>query len=112
MRFLYRGESVPDAAVQQYVETPKDHRLAGQRMIYDHSGRLWIATQRDRDQFSYFDIFEDTVYAGSVQVRDRMLGFDILDSTLVVLVERPVARNDSDATPDRAVDWYNIPWHR
>ena len=109
MRVFYRDGSVPDVEVQRYAETPKQYTLAGQRMIYDSGDRLWIATQRDRDRFSYLDIFEDTVYTGSVQVRDRMLAFDIVNSTLVVLVERPVSHDDVDGVPDRAVDWYDIP---
>lgn len=109
MRGLYRDNVVPEAVVREYAETPRRNLLPGQRMVYDGNGRLWTATLRDRDQSSYFDVFEETAYSGSIRVRDRMLGFDIVDSTLVVLVERPVGRNDSDGVPDRAVDWYDVP---
>lgn len=35
-----------------------------------------------------------------------MLGFDLVGSTLVVLVERQLGPEDADGVPDRAVDWY------
>jgi len=44
-------------------------------------------------------------YVGSVQIRDRILGYDLFGSTLAVLVER---EPDIDGIAWRAVDWYDI----
>ncbi len=107
-RFLFNGDTVPPAAVREFAATPKRDRITGRSMVYDVSERLWVATQRDRDRFSYFDLYVDTAFVGSVQVRDRLLGFDILNSTLVALVERPLDEHDADGVPNRGVDWYDF----
>lgn len=107
-RFLYRDGVVPDAAVQAFAEAPKTDRIPGRPMVYDESGRLWVGTRRDRDRFSYFDVYLDTVFAGTVQVRDRVMGFDILNGTLVTLVERALDEHDGDGIPDRGIDWYDL----
>ena len=57
------------------------------------------------ESISYVDVWSGTEYAGAVQIRDRLLGFDILGSTLVALVERPL---DEDGVGEWAVDWYDI----
>jgi hypothetical protein len=76
---------------------------------FDARDRLWVLTRRDRDEWSYLDIFAaDGGYAGTVRVRDRALGFDILGQTLAVLVERQVGADDADGIPDREVDWYDV----
>ena len=71
---------------------------------------LWIATQRDRDEFSYLDLYDpaEAAFVGGVRVGDRIEGFDLLGSTLVVLVERQLPPNDPDGIADRAVDWYDV----
>lgn len=74
----------------------------------DDQDRLWVLTNRDREEFSHFDIFVGTEFAGSVRVRDRAVGFDVLGSTLAVLVDRPVGPTDRDGYPDRGIDWYDI----
>ena len=53
-------------------------------------------------------MYENAEYVGSVSIRDRLIGFDLLGSTLVVLVERQVGPDDTDGIPDRALDWYEI----
>lgn len=51
----------------------------------------------------------DKAFLGTVKVQDRMLGFDVLDGTLVVLVERGLDEDaDRDGIPDRGVDWYDV----
>lgn len=107
-RFLYGGGAVPEAAVSEFANTPKPGRIAGRSIMYDGSGRLWVGTRRDRDRFSYFDLYFDTAFAGSVRVRDRLLGFDILNGTLVTLVERTLDEHDDDGIPDLGIDWYDI----
>ena len=53
-------------------------------------------------------MYESAEYVGSVKVRDRLRAFDLLGSTLVVLVDRRVGPDDADRIPDRALDWYDI----
>ncbi len=87
-------------------ETPKRNNLrGGAALTYDAHDRLWVATQRDRDQFSYFDLYAGTAFVGSVQVKDRLLGYDLYGSSLAVLVERAPG---ADGIGWRAVDWYDI----
>ena len=74
----------------------------------DEQDRLWVLTNRDREEFSYFDVYNGPEFAGSVRVRHRGMSFNVLGSTLVVLVERPVASDDPDGLPDRGIDWYGI----
>ncbi len=100
------GSTPQEAQVLQFAETPKRGRIPGRSHLYDDWSRLWLATQRDRNAFSYFSIFSDTTYVGSVQVRDRVLGYDLLGNTLAVLVERPP--EDPADIPGRGVDWYRF----
>ena len=59
--------------------------------------------------FSYLDVFCDGRYVGTVQVRDRLWGFDILESRLAVVVDRLAGSDDEpSAIPARGVDWYDI----
>ena len=68
----------------------------------------YVHTQRDLFEWSYLDVYENAEYVGSVKVRDRLRGFDLVGSTLVVLVDRQVGADDADGVPDRALDWYDI----
>lgn len=83
--------------------------MSGQQK-FDEEGRLWIATQRDRDEFSYIDVYlpGDVTYFGSVRIDGRLLGFDLVGATLAVVVERRITADDPDGIPDRAVDWYDV----
>lgn len=102
------GGSASASAMEPYAagyrEEPKAWFLLD-GLIFDDLGRLWVATRRDRDAFSYFDIWVGTEYAGTVRIRDRLIGYDILGSTLVALVERTPDRN---GIAQRAIDWYDI----
>ncbi|MYF63810.1 MAG: hypothetical protein F4058_00050 [Rhodothermaceae bacterium] len=98
-------ESEMDAIAAGFLETPKEWLLKPAPFGFDNRDRLWIATTRDRDAFSYFDIWIDTTYVGTVRVDDRLMGFDIFDSTLVTLVERAP---DDDGIAERAIDWYDL----
>jgi hypothetical protein len=102
------GGSAPASAMEPYAagyrEEPKAWFLLD-GLIFDDLGRLWVATHRDRDAFSYFDIWVGTEYAGTARIRDRLIGYDILGSTLVALVERTPDRN---GIAQRAIDWYDI----
>ena len=101
------SESV-DENLESYRATPKEYRLSTEHQLFDAANRYWIATQRDTHEWSYLDVYENAEYVGSVRVRDRIRGFDLLGSTLVVLVEREVGPDDADGIPDRALDWYDI----
>ena len=104
-----RYGGMPDSAIQAIVaefrEKPKEWILKRAAFGFDHQNRLWVATTRDHDAFSYFDIWTDTVYAGAVRVRDRLMGFDIFGSTLVTLVERTPGQ---DGIGERGIDWYDL----
>ncbi len=101
--------SMPRSAMEPYAaayrEQPKKLFHVPRTFNADSQGRLWVATTRDRDTFSYFDIWVGTEYAGTVRIRGRLMGYDILDSTLVALVER---EPDADGIAQRALDWYDI----
>ena len=110
---LNRGNDRPasesvDENLESYRATPKEYRLSTADQLFDAANRYWIATQRDTHEWSYLDVYENAEYAGSVKVSDRLRGFDLLGSTLVVLVERQVGPDDADGIPDRALDWYDI----
>ncbi len=64
-----------------------------------------VATNLDRDDFSYFDIWVDTDHTATVRIRDRLMGYDLMGSTLVALVER---KPGPDGIAQRAIDWYDI----
>jgi len=94
--------------MERYRTTPKNYHLSTAQQLIDADNRYWIATQRDMAEWSYLDVYENAAYVGSVRVRDRIRGFDVLGSTLVVLVDRPVGADDADGIPDLALDWYDI----
>ena len=100
-------ESVEDR-LEDYRATPKRYYLSTSQHLFDDGNRYWVATHRDLHEWSYLDVYEDTQYVATVKVRDRMLGFDVVGSTLVVLVERQLGPEDADGVPDRAVDWYEV----
>ena len=88
-----------------YRAMPKRWFLRSRPLEYDAWGRLWAATTLGRDSFSYFDLWVDTTHVGMVRIRDRLLGFDLLGSTLATLVER---KPGPSGIAELAVDWYDI----
>ncbi len=54
--------------------------VPGEPLKYDSRGRLWVLTSRDHDEFSYFEVFGGERHVGRARVRDRVLGFDVLDT--------------------------------
>ena len=97
--------SATEPYVAEFREAPKRWFNVPGALAFDAKDRLWVATTRDRDTFSYFDIWTETRYAGSVRVRDRAMGYDIFGNTLVVLVEREPG---TDGIAQREIDWYDI----
>lgn len=113
LKAFNRGLGVPEnmnlaETMERYRTTPKNYHLSAAQQLTDADNRYWIATQRDLREWSYLDVYENAAFVGSVRVRDRLRGFDVLGSTLVVLVDRPVGADDADGVPDRAVDWYDL----
>lgn len=109
-RDLFRrmgNQEVPDALLRTFAETPKKYGISGRSLVFDGQDRLWVATQRDRDHFSFLDVFDGEEFVGTVRVRDRILGFDILDLTLATLVERSPSGGEEDIR-ERGVDWYDL----
>ena len=94
--------------LEDYRTRPKRYTRGSEHQLFDAANRYWVATQRDTHEWSYLDVYENAEYTGSVKVRDRLRGFDLWGSTLVVLVDRQVGPDDADGIPDRALDWYDI----
>ena len=90
---------------EEYRAQPKGAFLGPRTLAFDGGDRLWYATSRDQDHFSYLDVWVGTGYAGTVRIRDRLMAYDILGSKLVALVERKPGR---DGLAARAIDWYDI----
>ena len=97
-----------DENLESYRATPKKYFLGTAHQLVDATNRYWVATQRDTHEWSYLDVYESAEYVGAVKVRDRLRGFDLLGSTLVVLVDRQVGPDDADGIPNRALDWYDV----
>ena len=100
--------SFVDETLEDYRARPKRYSLGAEHQLFDAANRYWIATRRDTHEWSYLDVYDSAEYVGSVKVMDRLRAFDLLGSTLVVLVERQVGPDDGDGIPDRALDWYDI----
>ena len=102
------GVAVARSAMEPYAagyrEDPKMWFLRA-LPHFDGKGRLWVGTTRDRDLYSYLDIWIGTEYGGTVRIRDRLMGYDLFGSTLAALVERAPR---SDGITERAIDWYDI----
>lgn len=94
--------------LESYRSTPKRYYLSTSQHQFDARNCYWVATHRDLHEWSYLDVYENARFVASVKVRDRMVGFDVAGSTLVVLVERQLGPEDADGVPDRAVDWYEV----
>ncbi len=107
---MTRFPSTADIAgmTEEYATRAQSYFLARAVERYDSRGRLWVPTARDRDEQSFLDVYAEAAYYGTVVVRDRMMGFDIVGGTLAVLVERGVGPEDADGVPDRAIDWYDV----
>ena len=104
-RYGGMSDSAIAAIVAEFREKPKEWIHKPDPFAFDHRDRLWVATTRDHDAFSHFDLWTDTAYAGAVRVRDRLVGFDIFGSTLVTLVERTPGE---DGIGERGIDWYDL----
>ncbi len=87
-----------------YREDPKPW-FVPDPFVFDELGRLWVATTRNLDRFSYIELWDGVEYRGTVRIPNRLIGYDILGSTLVALVEQ---RPDRNGVARRVMDWYDI----
>ena len=94
--------------LESYRAEAKKYSLGTAHQLVDATNRYWVATQRDTHEWSYLDVYENAEYVRTVKVRDRLRGFDLVGSTLVVLVDRQLDPDDADGIPDRALDWYDV----
>ena len=103
------GRAVTPAAfdphVEAYKETPKQWFLSSRTLAFDTRNRLWVATTLGRNSSSYFEVWTDARFSGMVRVRDRLLGYDLIGTTLAALVERAPG---PEGIATRAIDWYDI----
>ena len=97
---LPKSDEEIEAAAAAFRKVPKEWILKPHPFGFDNQNRLWVATTYDRDTYSYFDIWTGTEFDGAVRIQDRLMAFDILDSTLVTLVER--------SSGDMFIDWYEL----
>lgn len=104
-----RGSFIGDATdddVEAYRQEAKEWSLLSPKV--DDSGRLWVLTSRDRDEFSYFELYVGAEYAGTVRVRGRVVNFDVLGDALAVATTRRPTAAAAEAIDQRAVAWYDI----
>ena len=96
-----------DDMIQTYAMMPKRYYLLRGQETYDDNGRLWLSSSRDREAVSYLDVYDGIHLLGSIRVRDRLIDFDIVGNTLVVLADQR-RDDDPDWIPNRVIDWYSI----
>lgn len=107
------GRPPSESEIEQYRTTPK--HWYGKRRL-DERGRLWAISAWEAGDAvpdsSYLDVYEvgpsAITYRRTIQVRHKVVGFDVLGETLVVLVDRPVTSADLAGIPKRGIDWYTI----
>lgn len=107
------GRPPTEIEIERYRTTPK--HWYGQRRV-DERDRLWAISNWEAGDAvpnsSYLDVYdlgsEAPTYLGAVEVRHRVVGFDVLGETLVVLVDRPVTPADPAGIPRRGIDWYQL----
>lgn len=81
--------------------------------VLDDRRRFWAVSHWNAaadviPALSYIDLFrladDGPEYALTLQVRDKVMGMDVLGDTLAVLVERDAG----GVIPERRIDWYDI----
>ncbi len=104
-RGSFRGD-LTDADVEAFRRKAKQWSFLGP--MVDDSGRLWVVTSRDRDEFSYFELYVRSNYVGTVRVSSRVVGFDVLGDALAVVTKRRPLPDDTRGIDQHAVAWYDI----
>lgn len=92
--------------VEEFLTTPRSYSQSRIAMLFDAANRFWIATWRHQSEWSYIDVYENAQYVGSVKVREQLTNFDLVGSTLVVLVERHFG--GKHGRWENALNWYDI----
>lgn len=99
---------VPTAQeVQRFSETQRGYLVRGRSLIADDRGRVWALTQRRTSERSELDVYRGGEQVAVVAADGRVLGFNVLDGTLVLLVELPSL--DDEGLPVRALEWHELP---
>ena len=98
------SKAMRDAWTAGYREKPKGWYRGPFK--FDGQGNAWIAINRDRNAWSYLEVWDGPTYLHTMLVRDRLIGYDLLGTTLVVLVERAP---DAKGIAPLAIDWYIMP---
>jgi len=100
--------SVSEAYANEYRSKPKRWYFSneGPAFQFDDQGRTWAATTLNRNKRSYIEVWDGPEYLATVEIRDRLVGFDLLGDLLVALVER---EPDGDGIAARGIDWYVVP---
>ena len=108
MTALTNGTSGPSRQdVADFRRRPKPwSRGSGQTV--DEQGWFWVATTRDRQEYSYIDVYATRGYLGTVRVRHDLAAFDRMGSRLVVLVDRPLTEDDPGGVQRSGIDWYDV----
>ncbi len=75
-------------------------------MTYGPGETLWIASTRDRDRYSYIDIFRSNRRVGVVRVVDRLISYNVHEDEVVVLVER--RHSGPSGMRPLGIDWYRV----
>lgn len=50
------GNAEDELALEEFRNTPREYHLSWSEK-FDDQGRFWIATERDRDEFSWLDVY-------------------------------------------------------
>ena len=96
-----------DEMIQMVTTSARTPYNWNRTRVHDGWDRLWVALVRDRIDHSYFHVYSDTTFVDTVEIRDRLLAFDIVDSTLVALVARKPTEGWTDLWRP-ALDWYRL----
>ena len=78
--------------------------LPGIAMVRDTAGLVWIARREGGGTASFLEVRNDSAVVEVVELPGRMLAFDLLGTTLVVL------RDPDLPSAELALDWYRVQW--
>jgi hypothetical protein len=96
------------AQIEEYRRRPPPPIVRETNLRIGPDGTLWMAT-RQGDGHSYLAVFRRDQLVAELEVRHRLLGFDIWEDRLVTLVERP--HRDDEGLYVRGLDYYRIQSH-
>jgi hypothetical protein len=106
---LIFGRPPPEADIRRFAERPLGRLPRGsvhRTVQLDSEGRAWVVTTRPSELGSHIEIFEGSKHLGTLAVPGRLRGIQIVDSTLVAMVD--AMEPDADGLYPRRFDWYRI----